>query len=434
VSAGSISADYAKTLTKDEARRIVINIARLPELLGKMGEFQWMNAQAADFFSKDDFFVGFFLGGQAIIRPGGQNLEDQMRVEGRIKVDAKIIQGAPCGWFTPGGGKTEWFKDHEAGSEMVVVPAGKFTMGSPEGNEGEQGPYSAEGPQHEVTIAKPFAVGKTEVTFAEWDACVAAGACLKASDNGWGGDDRPVINVSWDDAKQYIAWLRRITRKEYRLLSEAEWEYAARAGNSGPYGLLNMLRQESVTKGKQQTQGGGYLDLDERYIPFSEATPGSQERYPFTEPGRLSRSDDENVQLDQFAWYGNSDRKTHPVGKKAANVFGLHDMHGNVMEWVEDTWHDNYKDAPLDGSPWVKDGDAGRRVVRGGSWINYAQDLRAAKRTRPPPTTGSTTSVSGWPERSILDLYLFTSWVQGTALVPIFGRVMTDNARRTGRR
>ena len=93
-----------------------------------------------------------------------------------------------------------------------------------------------------MTIAKPFAVGKTEVTFAEWDACVAAGACLKASDNDWGRDDRPVINVSWDDAKQYVAWLSRITGKEYRLLSEAEWEYAARAGNSGRYGRLNMLR------------------------------------------------------------------------------------------------------------------------------------------------------------------------------------------------
>jgi formylglycine-generating enzyme required for sulfatase activity len=182
---------------------------------------------------------------------------------------------------------------------MVVVPAGKLTMGSPEG---EPGRYSGEGPQHEVTIAKPFAVGRTEVTFSEWDACVAAGACLKAADNGWGRDDQPVINVSWDDVQQYVAWLARITGKEYRLLSEAEWEYAARAGNSGRYGLLNMLRQES----------------------------------------------DENVQLDQFAWYNsNSDGKTHPVGKKAANAFGLHDMHGNVFEWVEDPWHDNYEDAPL---------------------------------------------------------------------------------------
>jgi formylglycine-generating enzyme required for sulfatase activity len=137
-----------------------------------------------------------------------------------------------------------------------------------------------------------------------------------------------------------------------------------------------MLHQEGVqTEGQQQTQVGGHLDHG-KYIPFSRATPRSLERYSFTD-------DDENVQLDQFAWYdGNSDRKTHPVGKKAANAFGLHDMHGNVFEWVEDPWHENYKNAPLDGSPWVKDGDAGVRVVRGGSWNNNPRFLRAALRLR----------------------------------------------------
>jgi hypothetical protein len=115
---------------------------------------------------------------------------------------------------------------------LVVVPAGKFTMGSPESEEGRS---DNEGPQREVTIAKPFAVSKTEVTFAEWDTCVAAGACLKAPDDAWGRDDRPVINVSWEDAKQYAAWLSRITGKDYRLLTEAEWEYAARAGSSARF-------------------------------------------------------------------------------------------------------------------------------------------------------------------------------------------------------
>jgi formylglycine-generating enzyme required for sulfatase activity len=251
---------------------------------------------------------------------------------------------------------------------MVVVLAGKFTMGSPEGEKDRE---ESESPQHEVTIAKPFAVGKTEVTFAEWDACVADGACLKAADNGWGRDDRPVINVSWDDAKHYVAWLSRITGKEYRLLSEAEWEYAARAGNSGPYGRLNMLQQEGVhTEGQQQAGGYDYV----HYVPFSKTTPGGQERYSFG-------GDDEDVQLDQHAWYShNSHTKTHPVGKKAANAFGLHDMHGNVWEWCEDPWHDGYQDAPPDGSPWVKDGDEGRRVVRGGSWNAYPRSLRAARR------------------------------------------------------
>jgi formylglycine-generating enzyme required for sulfatase activity len=262
---------------------------------------------------------------------------------------------------------------------MVVVPEGKFTMGSPEG---EHGRFGDEGPQHAVTIAKPFAVGRTEVTFAEWDTCVDAGACPKAPDLGWGRKDRPVISVSWYDAKQYVAWLSRITGKEYRLLSEAEWEYAARAGNSGPYGRLNMLQQESAhTESQEQTPAGGYLDHG-KYVPFSKATRGSQEHYSFA---------DENVQLDQYAWYSsNSDGRTQPVGKKAANAFGLHDMHGNAEEWVEDTYHDSYNsykgDRPNDGSPWVKeplvkepwlkDG----RVVRGGSWYFNPQFLRASYR------------------------------------------------------
>jgi formylglycine-generating enzyme required for sulfatase activity len=210
---------------------------------------------------------------------------------------------------------------------MVVVPAGKFTMGSPE-SEKDRSPD--EGPQHEVTITKPFAVGKTEVTFDEWDTCVAAGACQKADDSGMGHGDRPVINVSWDDAKQYVAWLSHITGKAYRLLTEAEWEYAARAG--------------------------------------------SQTRFSFG---------DDETQLSQHFWYrGNSDGKAHPVGQKTTNAFGLQDMYGNVFEWVEDPWHVSYEGAPTDGSLWAKDGDASRRVVRGGSWVDGPQDLRAADRNQ----------------------------------------------------
>ena len=208
---------------------------------------------------------------------------------------------------------------------MVVVPAGRFMMGSPES---EKGHTEDESPQHEVTIARPFAVGKTEVTFAEWDNCVAIGACPPVPDSSWGRGDRPVINVTWNEARQYVGWLSRITGKEYRLLSEAEWEYAARAGG--------------------QT--------------------------------RFSFGDDEAL-LDRHAWYGsNSDNRTQPVGSKAANAFGLHDMHGNVDEWVEDISHESYEGAPTDGSPWVKDGDASVRVVRGGGWGSSPQDLRAADR------------------------------------------------------
>jgi formylglycine-generating enzyme required for sulfatase activity len=217
---------------------------------------------------------------------------------------------------------------------MVVVPDGNFTMGSLESEKDRN-----EGPQHEVTIAKPFAVGKTEVTFAEWDACISAGACPPAADNLWGRDNRPVIFVSWDDAKQYVAWLSRITGKEYRLLSEAEWEYAARAG--------------------------------------------SQTRYSFG---------DNDAQLDEYAWYDKNSRdqtfppekKTHPVGNKKPNAFGLYDMYGNVWEWVDDPWHESYEGSPTDGSPWVKDGDSRRHVIRGGYWNNTASYLRVANHVNEP--------------------------------------------------
>jgi formylglycine-generating enzyme required for sulfatase activity len=210
---------------------------------------------------------------------------------------------------------------------MVVVQAGKFTMGSPDS---EKDRFGAEGPQHEVTIAKPFAVGKTEVTFAEWGACVAAGACQEEPDGGWGRGDRPVINVSWDDAKQYVAWLSRITAKDYRLLSEAEWEYAARAGTTTSYSW-----GDDIGKGNANCNGCG-------------------------------------TQWDN--------KQTAPVRSFKPNSFGLYDMHGNVWEWVEDAWHESYQDAPLDGSVWVKDADTKLRPIRGGAWFDSPWDLRAATR------------------------------------------------------
>src|SRR5262249_34258455 len=115
---------------------------------------------------------------------------------------------------------------------MVVVPAGTFMMGSPENDKDHK---LSEGPQHEVTIGKPFAVGKFVVTFEEWDQCTEAGACPRAPDNSWGRRNQPVINVSWEDAKTYVSWLSRLTGKDYRLLSEAEFEYAARAGSTTAY-------------------------------------------------------------------------------------------------------------------------------------------------------------------------------------------------------
>ena len=209
---------------------------------------------------------------------------------------------------------------------MIVVPAGKFIMGSPE-NESDR--RASEGPPHEVTIANPLAVSKFEVTFEEWDACAAAAACPRIPD-GWGRGEMPVINVSWNDAKRYVGWLSQLTGKEYRLLTEAEWEYAARAGADTPFSW-----GDDPAKGLANCDGCG------------------------------SR------------WDG---QQTAPVGSFKANAFGLHDMHGNVWEWVEDSWHENYDGAPTDGSAWLRDGDPSYRVVRGGAWRNETQHVRAAVR------------------------------------------------------
>jgi formylglycine-generating enzyme required for sulfatase activity len=200
---------------------------------------------------------------------------------------------------------------------MVVVPAGSFTMG-------RNGGYRWEQPPHRVKIARPFAVGKFEATFAEWEACVAGGGCTgnrSPSDQGWGRGRRPVISVSWDDAKEYVAWLSHKTGKGYRLLSDAEWEYAARAGTTTRYAFGDTISE-------------------------SQASNGSQ---------------------------------TVEVGSFPANKFGLHDMHGNVWEWVEDNWHDSHQGAPNDGSVWPG-GDVSLRAVRGGSWTNPIERLGSSSR------------------------------------------------------
>jgi formylglycine-generating enzyme required for sulfatase activity len=216
--------------------------------------------------------------------------------------------------------------------KMMVVPAGSFTMGSPAS---ELGHDDFEGPQHKVTIARQFAVGQFELTFDDWDACAADGGCsgYKPSDQGWGRSRRPVINVSWDDAKAYVAWLTKKTGKPYRLLSEAEYEYAARAGTTTAY-------------------------------PWGDAIGINN-----------ANCDGCGSQWDN--------KQTAPVGSFAANGFGLYDMVGNVVEWTQDCYHYGYSGAPTDGSAWTS-GDCSSRVLRSGPWVIGPRDLRSANRLGGP--------------------------------------------------
>ncbi|MGD0025539.1 MAG: formylglycine-generating enzyme family protein, partial [Xanthobacteraceae bacterium] len=225
--------------------------------------------------------------------------------------------------------------------QMVVVPAGQFVMGSPAT---EPGHNAAEEPQHTVTIAKPFAVAKFEATFAEWDACAAYGDCNPdVSDSGRGRGNQPVINVDWEDAKRYAAWLSRMTGNTYRLLSESEWEYAARGGTQTAYSWGN-----DVGKGNADCIGCG-----------------SQ-------------------------W---DDKQAAPDGSFPPNPFGLYDMEGNVWEWVEDCVHDNYNGAPDDGTAWMAAG-CESHVVRGGSWLSGPLLIRTANRVR--PATGNRGTALGF--------------------------------------
>ena len=224
------------------------------------------------------------------------------------------------------------FQDCSQCPSMVVIPSGRFTMGSPAD---EMGRDDDEGPQHSVHIAK-FAVGRFEVTFAEWDACIEDGGCggYVPHDKGWGRGSRPVMNVSWDSAQSYVSWLAKKTGTPYRLLTEAEWEYAARAGTVSPFATGRTV----------------------------------------------------NEKLAQFGGASGTVEQTVPVGSFAANAFGLHDMHGNVWEWVEDCWHDDYENAPEEGQAWLEanDGACGYRIYRGGSWFNIRSVIRSANRTASP--------------------------------------------------
>ena len=213
----------------------------------------------------------------------------------------------------------------EAG--MVRIPAGKFRMGDI-----QSGGFSNEKPVHRVSV-DTFWLGKSEVTFDQWDACVFAGGCSHSPDDAeLGRGSHPVMNVSWEDiTEQFIPWLNKTTGKRYRLPTEAEWEYAARAGSDTKYSWGN-----SIDNNRANCDG-----CDSRW----------------------------------------DDSKTAPIASFAANSFGLYDMHGNLREWTQDCWNGSYKGAPSNGLAWLS-GDCDRRVLRGGSWFDSPNDLRSANRVR----------------------------------------------------
>ena len=263
---------------------------------------------------------------------------------GEARLTADAAWGVvPLAWGVAPLAHGESFRDCHECPAMVIVPAGRFTMGSELGSEG---------PPRTVSIPA-FAASVHEVTFAEWDACVAAGGCAgyRPDDEGWGRGDRPVVNVGWNDAQLYVDWLTRSTGKRYRLLTESEWEYAARAGTRTPFHTGGTITpQQANFNGRWNYPAGEY---------------------------------------DESGFYR---EQTVPVGSFAPNGFGLHDMHGNVWEWVQDCYNwAGYWGAPSDGSAMEGDGCkldweaeffgvAWNRVFRGGSWFDKPSNLRSAYR------------------------------------------------------
>ncbi len=259
----------------------------------------------------------------------------------KAKTAALIQSGGqgstPAVWNVPGTIAEVW--DAPETPRMTVIPAGRFVMGSPAT---EPGRTKFEDPQHVVTIAQPFAVGTFDVTYDEWEACVFEGGCnnYHPADEGWGRGDRPVVNVNYNDAQAYVAWLQRRTGMPYRLVSEAEWEYAARAGSQTTYSWGDSASHDQANYGTDNCCAGAMASRDQ--------------------------------------WFYSS-----PVGSFPANPFGLFDMNGNVFQLMQDCWLPNYQDTPRDGSAF-NHADCGLRVIRGGSWSSTPYFMRTAARIWAP--------------------------------------------------
>jgi formylglycine-generating enzyme required for sulfatase activity len=257
------------------------------------------------------------------------------------------------------------FRDCAQCPEMIVIPAGAFLMGS----SSEDAANADEQPQHEVSIANAFAVSRTEITFDQWNACSAADICVQGGSGGHGRGDLPVSNVSWNDAQAYVGWLNATTGEHYRLLSEAEFEYATRAGTTTPWFWGNAGASGKACE---------FANL-------------------FDQAGKGANPDSSTPALDCDDGYAQG----APVGTYKANPFGLADITGNLSEWVEDCYEAGYTDAPDDGSVRKREppcekkfegicmdkfdsaaasGECEQRVVRGGSWADALSAARAASR------------------------------------------------------
>lgn len=261
------------------------------------------------------------------------------RTHARTAVAVLAVLGA-------GGGAgithaADGFRDCEQCPEMVVVPAGEFTMGAQPDDDTRE---DDERPARTVTFAKPFAIGRFEITFDEWDACVAGGGCEKGPDEGWGRGRRPVIHVDFQQAKGYVAWLSRRTGKTYALPSEAQWEYAARAGGSA-----------EIPWGRAKDQACRAANV---YDTTAKA------KQPFDWPAFPCE--------DGHA-------ETAPVGSFAPNAFGVHDMLGNVWEWIADCYRPTLAGAPANGSA-VEAENCMKRMSKGGSWNIFPAWVRPGYR------------------------------------------------------
>lgn len=239
------------------------------------------------------------------------------------------------------------FRDCPDCPELVVIPAGRFTMGSPGWDTGF---FQGDGPPRSVTISYDFAIGVHEVTFAEWAACTDGGGCggWQPGDYGWGRGRRPVTDVSWVDAQAYAEWLSAETGETYRLPSEAEWEYAARAG-------VQTSRYWGDSANDQCRYANGW---DREW----SGTP-------------RGRAINEQFGMAPVSCSDGFGEGTAPVGSFEPNAFGLYDMIGNLTEWVEDCSNPGPADPPSDGSAWSP-GECSQRTLRGGTWAYTAEMLR----------------------------------------------------------